>query len=110
MGRANIKDDGVKFSSENQPKNRRSRKGVPNRATVYKRLLEIKTKLPHPADATQELDVTLYEAAALGQILAAQHGNAQSWKEIQDSLHGKQADKITGDDGGPITFKVVYDK
>jgi hypothetical protein len=86
------------FTSENQPpKERKSRKGIPNRSTVFKRLLAIKTKLPHPADASKELNVTLYEAAALGQILAAQHGNHNAWKEIQDTLHGKLTEKTESD-------------
>jgi hypothetical protein len=107
MGRANIKDDGVKFTSENQPPaERKSRKGIPNRATVFKKFLNIKKAMPHPEDAAKELKVTLYEAAALGQLLAAQQGNTQAWKEIQDSLHGPVPSK--SDVEVDVTFRVVY--
>src|SRR3954467_15795944 len=79
------------FTSENQPANRKSRKGIPNRATVYKRILQTKTKIKMPDGDTKEL--TLYEAIALGQAQSAMKGNTNAWKEIQDSLHGKMADK-----------------
>jgi hypothetical protein len=41
------------YSKENQPENRGRKKGVPNRATVYKRILETKTKVKLP-DGTQK--------------------------------------------------------
>ena len=87
------------FSKDNQPENRGRKKGVPNRATVYAKLLKMKTKIKAP-DGTDQT-VTLYEAIALGQAKAAMKGNTQAWKEIQDSLHGKQTEKqeITGADG-----------
>jgi hypothetical protein len=82
------------FTKDYQPAaEKKSRKGIPNRATVYKKFLELMTNLPNPADATKEIKVTLYEAAALGQLLAAQHGNTRAWQEIQDSLHGKMVEK-----------------
>jgi len=77
------------FTSENQPKNRPSRKGIPNRATVFKELLEMKVDVADPETGTKK-KVTLYEAAALGQIKSAMTGNTPAWKEIQDTLHGKQ--------------------
>jgi hypothetical protein len=33
------------------------------------------------------------ESAALGQVLSARKGNTNAWKEIQDTLHGKMAEK-----------------
>ena len=84
------------FSSENQPPgHKKSRKGIPNRATVFKRLLKLKAKDVLPPDdvADIESDLTLIEAAALGQVLSARKGNTNAWKEIQDTLHGKMADK-----------------
>jgi hypothetical protein len=80
------------FTSENQPANRGRKKGVPNRATVYKRLLNVKTKVKLPDGDTKEL--TLYEAIALGQAQSAMKGNTNAWKEIQDTLHGKMADTL----------------
>lgn len=99
------------FSSENQPAKRGSRKGIPNRATVYKRLLKMTAGQVLP-DATEiEKDMTLMEAAALGQLLSARNGNTNAWKEIQDSLHGKIADKteVTGKDGGAIQSKIIVE-
>lgn len=81
------------FSSENQPKDRKSRKGIPNRATVFKKWLETRIKIEDPKDPKGKLTVTLLEAAALGQIESARQGNTSAWKEIQDSIHGKQVEK-----------------
>jgi hypothetical protein len=80
------------FTSENQPAKRGSRKGIPNRATVYKRILESKITEKMP-DGT-EAQLTVYEATALGQVLSAKAGNTNAWKEIQDSIHGKMADTL----------------
>ena len=81
------------FTSENQPSGaKKSRKGIPNRATVYKTILNSKTK-ETLLNGTQKT-MTVYEAAALGQIKAAIDGNTSAWVEIQNSLHGKQTDKI----------------
>jgi hypothetical protein len=100
------------FTSENQPSGAsKSRKGIPNRATVFKKLLTLKAEKVL-LDATEaEKGLTLVEAAALGQLMSARKGNTNAWKEIQDSIHGKLADKSehTGKDGGPIeitTFQV----
>lgn len=82
------------FTSENQPpKEKKSRKGIPNRATVFKKFLSLKIGIPDPTGDDKEIKVSLYEAAALGQLSAAADGNTAAWKEIQDTLHGKQADK-----------------
>jgi hypothetical protein len=79
---------GHQFTSERQPSGKsKSRKNIPNRATVYKRILETKTKVKLP-DGTIK-NVTLYEAIALGQAQSAMKGNTNAWKEIQDSIHGK---------------------
>lgn len=95
----------VPFTSENQPANRGRKKGVPNRATVYKRILEMKTKIK---DGTgKEITLPMYEAIALGQAKAAMKGNTQAWKEIQDSIHGKQTEKLeqTGEQKIIVEFK-----
>ena len=88
-------DNLKKFTSENQPPaEKKSRKGIPNRATVYKNLLGLKVEAKNPADPDKPLKLTLYEKAALGQLLAAVEGNPTAWKEIQDSLHGKVKDTL----------------
>lgn len=85
------------FTSENQPAKHSSRKGVPNRATVFKKWLTTKIQIDDPKATDKDapkITVTLMEAAALGQIESAMKGNTQAWKEIQDSIHGKQADTL----------------
>jgi hypothetical protein len=83
------------FTSENQPPaSSKSRKGIPNRATVFKKLLDLKVSVKNPADEEKKIKLTMYEAAALGQLQAAMNGNPQAWKEIQDTLHGKMPDKL----------------
>ncbi len=89
MGAADIEQH--QFTSEHQPAKNGRKKGVPNRATVYARLLKMKTKIKAP-DGTDQT-VTLYEAIALGQAKSAMKGNTNAWKEIQDSIHGKQTNK-----------------
>jgi hypothetical protein len=84
------------FTSENQPKKRRSRKGVPNRATAFKGLLELLVDVPDPQRKSPTIKLTLYQAAALGQLRAAMHGNTNAWKEIQDSLFGKPMSAVNG--------------
>lgn len=80
------------FTSENQPPpEKKSRKGIPNRATVYKRILESKTEVTLPDGTIKK--ISMYEAIALGQARSAMHGNTNAWKEIQDTLHGKMAEK-----------------
>lgn len=77
-----------------------------NRATVFRQFLELKNQVNNPALASiaKELDLTMYEAAALGQLVSAAEGNTSAWKEIQDTLFGKLTEKteLTGKDGKPI--------
>lgn len=47
------------------------------------------------------------KTAALGQVLSARKGNTNAWKEIQDTLHGKMADKV--EQTGDITHKVIVE-
>lgn len=99
------------FTSENQPSGeKKSRKGIPNRATVFKKWLNTKIEIADPKNKdAPKLTVTLLEAAALGQIESAMKGNTNAWKEIQDTLHGKIADKHehSGPDGAPIQTQIV---
>lgn len=93
------------FTPENQPANRGRKKGVPNRATVYKKILATKMPVTLPDKSTKEL--TLYEAIALGQAKAAMNGNTQAWKEIQDSIYGKQTEKV--ETTADVTQKIVVE-
>ena len=97
------------FTSENQPPaHKKSRKGIPNRATVFKKWLNMKIKIDDPNAEDKDapkLTVTMMEAAALGQIEAAMRGKTEAWKEIQDSLYGKQVDKLEQD----VTQKVIVE-
>jgi hypothetical protein len=81
------------FTKENQPAKRGRTKGVPNRATVYKRILGLQIEIKDPENPGEKIKLPLYEAMALGQAKSAMKGNTQAWKEIQDSLHGKQVEK-----------------
>jgi len=97
------------FSSERQPTQNVGRpKGAPNRATVYEGILSLKTEIKKPDGTTKQ--VTLYEAIALGQAKSAMKGNTNAWREIQDSLHGKQPDKIEQDVNQKVIVEFVkYD-
>jgi len=96
------------FTTENQPAKNGRKKGVPNRATVYKHILNLKTEIKKPDGTTKQ--VTLYEAIALGQAKSAMKGNTNAWREIQDSLHGKQPDKIEQDVNQKVIVEFVkYD-
>lgn len=97
----------VPFTSDNQPANRGRKKGVPNRSTVYKRILETKTKVKLPDGTTK--NITLYEAIALGQAQSAMKGNTNAWKEIQDSIHGKQTEKQEIESNMKIVVEYVDD-
>lgn len=99
------------FTSETTPAGpRTSRKGIPNRATILKKFLKMKIEIDDPAKIGEKLKVSLYEAAALGQILAAMDGNTASWREIQDSLFGRLTDKteLTGPGGEPIQTAATF--
>jgi len=75
--------------------------GTLERSTIFGRWLEVRMRLsnldtqgnPRFVGEPGMIECTLHERAALGQLEAAIKGNTQAWKEIQDSLHGKQAEK-----------------
>ena len=108
MPRKDIAKDGKKtqFSTKNQPAKRGRPEGIPNRATVFQLILEKKVDVTDP-ETGQKLKVSLYEAAALGQIKAAMNGNTNAWKEIQDTLHGKLTDKKELTIEGPIPITII---
>lgn len=97
------------FGPDNPPPGKGRPKGSPNRATVFKRLLKLKVEVDNPSKPDEKLSVPLYEAAALGQIISAMKGNHNAWKEIQDSLHGKQVEKtdLTSNGKDVLTSLVV---
>ena len=95
------------FTSENQPPaHKKSRKGIPNRATIIKKWAKVKTKINDP-NSGEEIEVTLLDAAAIGQLLSAATGNTAAWRELQDSLHGKLADKQEVE--ANVTQKIVVE-
>lgn len=71
-------------------------KGSPNRSTVFKKLMKVRVEVNDPSDPSKMKKMTLYEAAALGQLLSAKKGNTRAWKEIQDTLHGPIPNKVEG--------------
>jgi hypothetical protein len=74
-------------------------------------LLALKAEKVLPDALPAEKGLTLIEAAALGQIVSARNGNTNAWKEIQDTIHGKIADKLEADIKGEIaTFQITTRK
>jgi hypothetical protein len=112
--RANLKP-----AQQGEVRNPEGRGHVPDRATVFRRWLDLKTRIPNVdkngnrrfVSEADVIECTLLERAALGQLEAALKGNTQAWKEIQDSLHGKQAEKaeISGPDGEAIRHAHALD-
>lgn len=82
------------FTPENQPANRGRPKGSLNRATIIKKWAKVKIKRENPTNPEEQLEISLLDNAVIGQLLAAAGGNTQAFKEIQDSLHGKQAENL----------------
>lgn len=86
--------EGLKpFTSEHQPKDRRSRKGVPNRSTVLKKWLFAQINVTNPITNEKEKG-TPYDEVMLALIAKAQSGDVPAIKEIQDTLYGKLTDRI----------------
>ncbi len=109
MPRRDFAKEGEKtrFSSENQPPvAAKSRKGIPNRSTVFERLLKIKIKVPNPQNKTKELTVSLHEAMALGQIQSAMKGNTRAFTEIQDSIFGRITEIREVNLGGGLSLDI----
>lgn len=100
-----------RFSSENQPKQRRSRKGIPNRATALRKWLKGKVRLhtyhlPSGSTLGDGQRGTVEDQIALALIARACRGNVPAIKEILDTVYGKVTDKqeLTGPNGEPITI------
>ena len=76
---------GHQFTSENQPKNRRSRKGIPNRATVLKKSLTIEVDFQNPITEKAERGDG-FDQVVLSLIQRALQSDLSAIKEIQDTL------------------------
>lgn len=88
----------TQFTSQNQPKNRRSRKGVPNRATKLRHWLNIKRTIPAGKNPSgKDFTGTVEDELELVMIREAQQGNVMAYKEIKDSLYGKIPQNINID-------------
>jgi hypothetical protein len=88
------------FTSENQPPGQvKSRKGIPNRSTLFKKFGKVKVD----ADSLdgEKVTVTADEKAVIAAYKQAHDGNIKALALILDSLYGKIADKTehTGKDG-----------
>lgn len=91
--RANLKPftPGHKLSKGRPP-------GYKERGTVFEKWLGRLTKIADPSNPKgPQIEVPLYEAAALGQIRAAMNGNTRAFQEIQDTLHGKMVEPVDVD-------------
>lgn len=79
-------------------------KGTRDRATIVQEVMNTLIQVADPSNPQLRKKVTLYEAAMMGQFKSAINGNTAAWKEIQDTLHGKQTEKqeITGAEGQPL--------
>jgi hypothetical protein len=97
------------FTSENQPPaHKKSRKGSPNRATLFKKWASIKVQDQTPAGETQT--VTAEESVILAVFKEARKGNVKAQALILDSLYGKVADKSEIDVAGGMQIEVVFTK
>lgn len=86
--------------------------GTPDRATIIKKWADTAIQVANPSDPKgPKLEVSLLDYATLGQFMSAGKGNTNAFKELQDSLHGKIADKteVTGKDGGAIENKIIVE-
>lgn len=91
----------IPFSKTFQPAGVGKAKG-PSRAKVYERLLSCEVTVED--ENGEPFKLSFHEAIALGQARSAMAGNTHAWREIQDSLYGKQTEKteLTGADGKPL--------
>lgn len=66
--------------------------GSRDRATIVRQYMDEQIVIFDPRDPTGRtpLTVSMYEAAMLGQFRAAMNGKVEAWREIQDTLFGKQ--------------------
>lgn len=104
----------IPFTTENQPKNRRSRKGVPNRSTVLKKYLGQKITFPNKnqkgekvfSTLGEDITITAEEGVMLSLIAEAMRGNISAIREIQDTLHGKIKDETEVNFSGSLDLNL----
>jgi hypothetical protein len=92
MGRANIKDDGKRFSKDYQPANRGRPKGAKSRSTILKKWLEAKTDITNPITKLKQKG-TVEDEVILALITKARKGDVAAAREILDTMYGKLKDK-----------------
>lgn len=82
--------------------------GNSNRATQY-RIKHTIEKVLRKRSASDELEAL--ERLVEAQVLKAEEGDLQSFKEIMDRYAGKapQGIELTGDDGGPVESKFTLE-
>lgn len=79
--------------------------GVPNRATVLKKLLALKMTYTDPT-TSEEVEGTVEEAMVWGLISKATQGDTPAYKEVMDSVYGKQTEKIEVDTKKKVTVRL----
>lgn len=78
------------FTKDNQPPgHKKSRKGIPNRATVLKKWLNCTVNVLNPITGGQT-KVTVEDEVILALITRARAGDVPAIREILDSVYGKQ--------------------
>jgi hypothetical protein len=100
-----------RFTAENQPAERRSRKGVPNRATALRRWLAVKRELAARSNPSgKAAKGTVEDEIALALIGKALKGDVAAVREIYDTVYGKLTDKteLTGSADAPLRVTVEY--
>ncbi len=94
------------FTSENQPPGaNKSRKGIPNRATLLRKWLDVKIKTKNRAGRL--VTATVEDEVVLSLIDQAKKGNVKAQALILDSVYGKVADKLEADITGETTTTLV---
>ena len=81
--------------------------GARNRATLLRELLAQPVKAYNPT-TQQEERMPLEQALGLSLVKTALKGGpagVAAWREIMDSIHGKNATVLSGPDGGPMQLQ-----
>lgn len=79
--------------------------GVPNRATVLKKLLALKMTYTDPT-TQEQVEGTVEEAMVWGIISKATQGDTPAYKEVMDSVYGKQTEKVELETKGKVTVRI----
>jgi hypothetical protein len=78
------------FTSEKQPKQRRSRRGVPNRSTILKRWLNVRRVIEADRNPTgKSIRGTVEDEIMLALIDKALKGDVAAIREVLDTRYGK---------------------